>query len=43
LDADPALKPAGLVDPIVAQFGIRVHPRSIERALGWRREQSKSR
>jgi transposase len=43
LDADPKLKPAGLVDPIIAQFGIRVHPRSIERALARRREQSKSR
>lgn len=43
LDADPALKPAGLVEPIAAQFGVHVHPRSIERALGQRRERSKSR
>jgi transposase len=43
LDADPALKAAGLVEPIERQFGVRVHPRSIERALARRREHSKSR
>ncbi|MBV8994271.1 MAG: helix-turn-helix domain-containing protein, partial [Pseudonocardiales bacterium] len=43
LDADPVLKPAGLIDPIATQFGIRVHPRSVERALARRREHSKSR
>jgi transposase len=43
LVADPALKPAGLVEPIAEQFGARVHPRSIERALARRREHSKSR
>ena len=43
LAADPALKPAGLADPIAAEFGVRVHPRSIERALARRREHSKSR
>ena len=43
LAADPALKAAGLADPIAAEFGVRVHPRSIERALARRREHSKSR
>ena len=43
LAADPALKPAGLAGPIAAEFGVRVHPRSIERALARRREHSKSR
>jgi transposase len=40
---DPALKPAGLAAPIAEAFGVRVHPRSIERALARRREHSKSR
>ncbi len=43
LAADPALKPAGLAGPIAAEFGVRVHPRSIERALARRRGHSKSR
>jgi len=43
LAADPALKAAGLADPIAAEFGVRVHPRSIERALARRREHPKSR
>ena len=43
LAADPALKPAALAGPIAAEFGLRVHPRSIERALARRREHSKSR
>jgi len=43
LAGDPALKPAGLAGPIAAAFGVRVHPRSIERALARRREHSKSR
>jgi len=43
LAADPALRPAGLVAPIEQRFGVRVHPRSIERAVARRREQSKSR
>jgi hypothetical protein len=38
LAADPALRPADLVEPIKAGFGVRVHPRSIERALARRRE-----
>jgi transposase len=44
LDAAPDLKPAALVEPITQEFGVRVHPRSIERALARRRERhSKSR
>ena len=43
LAADPALRAAGLAGPIAAEFGVRVHPRSIERALARRREHSKSR
>jgi len=43
LAADPGLKPAALVEPIEQAFGVRVHPRSIERALARRREHSKSR
>src|ERR1022692_1411438 len=43
LAADPTLKAAGLADPIAAEFGVRVHPRSIERALTRRREHPKSR
>lgn len=33
LAADPGLRAAGLVEPIADRFGVRVHPRSIERAL----------
>lgn len=43
LAADPGLRPGGLTGPIEQEFGVRVHPRSIERALARRREQSKSR
>jgi len=43
LAADPALKAAALAGPIAGQFGVRVHPRSIERALARHREHSKSR
>jgi len=44
LAADPALRPAQLPDPIEEAFGVRVHPRSVERALARRRERhSKSR
>ena len=38
LAADPALRPAQLPDRIEDAFGVRVHPRSIERALARRRE-----
>src|SRR5213080_3086780 len=42
--ADPGLRPASLADPIAAEFGARVHPRPVERALARRRERhSKSR
>src|SRR5208283_3382980 len=44
LAADPALRPAQLPDRIEQAFGVRVHPRSVERALARRRERhSKSR
>ena len=44
LAADPALRPAALAGPIEANFGVRAHPRSIERALARHRERhSKSR
>ena len=33
LQADPSLRPADLVGPIEQRFGVRVHPRSVERAL----------
>ena len=43
LAADPALRPAGLARPIAEQFGVRVYPRSIERALARFREHPQSR
>jgi transposase len=44
LSADPGLRPAQLAGPIEQSFGVRVHPRSVERALARRRERhSKSR
>ncbi|HEX5289115.1 MAG TPA: DUF5372 family protein [Streptosporangiaceae bacterium] len=44
LAADPGLRPAQLVPLIDESFGVRVHPRSVERALARRRERhSKSR
>jgi transposase len=33
LEADPLLRAADLVEPIERRFGVRVHPRSVERAL----------
>ena len=33
LQADTSLRPADLVEAIAERFGVRVHPRSIERAL----------
>lgn len=39
LAADPTLRPAGLVEAIQTRFGVRVHPRSIERAVARYREQ----
>ena len=38
LAAVPALRPAQLPDRIEEAFGVRVHPRSVERALARRRE-----
>ena len=38
LAAGPALRPAALAGPIEANFGVRAHPRSIERALARHRE-----
>jgi transposase len=43
LAADPSLRVADLAEPIEQRFGVRVHPRSIERALARYREHSKSR
>ena len=44
LAAGPGLRPAQLPDRIEEAFGVRVHPRSVERALARRRERhSKSR
>ena len=44
LAADPALRPARLPDRIEQAFGVRVHPRTVEKALARRRERhSKSR
>lgn len=44
LAADPALRPAQLAGPIEESFGVRAHPRSIERALArYRERHSKSR
>ncbi len=41
LEADASLRPGDLVEVIAQRFGVRVHPRSIERALA-RAERSKS-
>jgi len=44
LAGDPGLRPAQLAGPIEASFGMRAHPRSIERALArYRERHSKSR
>jgi transposase len=44
LAADVTLRPADLVAPIAERFGVRVHPRSIERAVARYQDQhSKSR
>ena len=39
LTADPTLRVKDLLAPIQARFGMRVHPRSVERALSRYREQ----
>ena len=38
LRGDPGLRPAALAGPIEQAFGVRAHPRSIERALARYRE-----
>ena len=43
LATDPQLRPAQLAGPIEQAFGVRAHPRSIERALARYRERHKSR
>jgi len=43
LAADPALRPAQLVPLIEESFGVRVHPRTIEKALARRRERHSKR
>lgn len=44
LASDPALRPAQLAGPVEDEFGVRAHPRSIERALArYRERHSKSR
>lgn len=43
LAADPTLRSAALADLVEEQFGTRVHPRSIERALTRRHSESKER
>jgi transposase len=44
LAADPQLRPAQLAGPVEERFGVRAHPRSIERALArYRERHSKSR
>jgi transposase len=42
LAADASLRPADLVEPLAERFGLRVHPRSIERALARRRQTPKA-
>jgi transposase len=41
LAGDASLRPADLVEPLADRFGVRVHPRSIERALARRRSRSR--
>jgi transposase len=38
LDEDPDLRPVDLVEAIEDRFGVRVHPRSVERALARSRQ-----
>jgi transposase len=42
LASRPGLREADLTGPIEAEFGVRVHPRSVEKALARYRERSKS-
>ena len=43
LAGDASLRPADLVEPLADRFGVRVHPRSIERALARRRSRKSDR
>ena len=43
LRGDPGLRPAALAGPIEQTFGVRAHPRSIERALARYRERHSKR
>jgi transposase len=40
--ADPGLRPAELAEAVAHRFGIRVHPRSVERALARAQEPDRS-
>jgi transposase len=40
--ADPGLRPADLADMVAQRFGVRVHPRSIQRALTRAQEPDRS-
>lgn len=40
--SDPGLRPAGLAEAVARRFGIRVHPRSVERALARAQEPDQS-
>jgi len=42
MTTDPSLRPAQLVEVIADRFGVRLHPRSIERTLARAREASKT-
>jgi transposase len=43
LAGDTSLRPADLVEPLAEEFGVRVHARSIERALARRRSRKSGR
>jgi transposase len=40
--ADPGLRPADLAAVVASRFGVRVHPRSVERALARREADARS-
>jgi transposase len=40
--ADPGLRPADLAAAVAERFGVRVHPRSVERALARREADARS-
>jgi hypothetical protein len=39
---DPTRRPAELAEAVLDRFGIRVHPRSVERALARRQEKKRN-